>query len=587
MYYNKAIFYLSEERFMRVSQSKSKNSTSLYIIESVYTKDNKHTTRIVKKLGTVEELSKEHKDPLAWAKEVAKQMTEEAEQNKQRIKISYNPSKHIPQGEQALFNGGYLFLQQIYYRLGLDKITKTIHDRYKFEYDLNDILRLLVFGRILFPKSKKATFEDGQKLLEQPEFKPHDIYRALEVLAKESDTIQSALYQNSKKVMKRNTSILYYDCTNFFFELEEASGIRQYGVSKENRPNPIVQMGLFTDADGIPFAFAINPGNTSEQTTLKPLEQKIIRDFGKSKFVVCTDAGLSSMANRRFNTLQDRAFITIQSIKKMKAFQKQWALDPTGWHLEGSQAVYDLNEILEDPEAEDKYMDLVFYKERWFKEGDLEQRYIVSFSLKYKLYQASLRKEHVERAQKILDRGGYKRKGRNDPARFVSQLYFDADGAICDESLAYLNQERIQDEAMYDGFYCVATNLEDEASVILKANRRRWEIEESFRILKSEFKARPVYLSRDDRIEAHFLICFLSLYIFRILEKQLGERYSVEQIVHTLRHMDFLEARNDGYIPVYKRSELTDLLHEQAGFYTDFEILSVKDMRKVIKQSKQ
>lgn len=572
---------------MRVSQSKSKNSTSLYIIESVYTKDNKRTSRVVKKLGTIEELSKEHEDPLAWAKQVAKEMTEAAELNKQRIEISYDPTKQIPENEQTLFNGGYLFLQKIYYQLGLDRIAQEISAKYKFEYDLNAILRLLVYGRILFPTSKKATYEMGHKLLEQPSFSQHHIYRALEVLAKESDFIQSELYANSGKILDRDTRVLYYDCTNFFFEIEEASGLRQYGMSKEHRPNPIVQMGLFTDADGIPFAFSIHPGNTNEQTTLKPLEKQIIRDFGQSRFVVCTDAGLSSTANRQFNNIRGRAFITVQSLKKMKPFQKDWALDPDGWQLDGSDRIYHLDEIVGHPEAEEQYMNAVFYKERWFNENGLEQRYIVSFSLKYKHYQETIRHEQIARAQKIIDRGETKRRNAHDPARFVSQLYFDDDGVICDESLAYLNQQRIVEETNYDGFYCVATNLEDDVAAILKANRRRWEIEESFRILKSEFKARPVYLSRDDRIMAHFLICFLSLYLFRILEKRLDEDFTVEEIVSTLRVMDFLENRNDGYIPAYKRNKLTDKLHQSAGFYTDFEILSIQNMRKVIRESKK
>lgn len=571
---------------MRVSKSKSKNSTSLYIIESVYIKGNKRTSRVVKKLGTLEELSKEHEDPLAWAKQVAKEMTEAAEQNKQRIEISYDPTKQIPENEQNLFNGGYLFLQKIYYQLGLDRIAKAINDKYGFEYDLNDILRLLVYGRILFPKSKKATYELGHKLLERPSFSQHHIYRGLEYLAKESNFIQSELYANSKKVLDRNTQVLYYDCTNFFFELEESSGLRQYGMSKEHRPNPIVQMGLFTDADGIPFAFSINPGNTNEQTTLKPLEKQIMRDFGQSRFVVCTDAGLSSTANRKFNNFGGRAFITVQSLKKMKQFQKAWALDPKGWRLEGSDELYNLEELVGDPEVEEKFASSVFYKERWFNEKGLEQRYIVSFSLKYKNYQEAIRQEQISRAQKIIDQGGSKRRNVNDPARFVSQLYVDDDGVICDESVACLNQKKIQDEALYDGFYCVATNLEDEVAAILKANRRRWEIEESFRILKSEFKARPVYLYRDTRIMAHFLICFLALYVFRILEKKLGEEFTVEEIVSTLRNMDFLENRNDGYIPAYKRNKLTDALHQTAGFYTDFEILTIQNMRKVIRESK-
>lgn len=573
---------------MRLQISKTKNAASLYIVESTYDgRTGKRSNKVVKKLGTLAELSKTHEDPVAYGKALASKMTEEEKTRKQRVVVTYDPSSQISKDNDILFNGGYLFLQQIYYALGLDRICGKIASSYKFQYDLNDILRTLVYGRILFPESKAATYEDAKKLLEAPGFEPHDIYRALEVLARENDRIQRELYQNSKKLLKRNDRILYYDCTNFFFEMEKEEGLKQYGLSKEHRPNPIVQLGLFMDADGIPLAFSLHPGNTNEQVTLKPLELQIIKDFGKARFVVCTDAGLASQANRQFNNIWGRAFITTQSIRKMKAFQKAWALSPDGWKLPGQKTTFNLDQVRNDPGAQEVYGDKTFYKERWFNEGGLEQRFIVTFSLKYKAYMENLRTKQLSRAAKMLESGSVDRKRPTDPARFVEQLFFDEEGMICEQSVCYLNKDRIQEEALYDGFYCSATNLEDEAELILKVNRRRWEIEESFRILKSEFKARPVYLSRDDRITAHFMTCFLALYIFRILEKKTDERFTCEDLTRTLREMRFLEIPKEGFIPAYKRSDLTDALHEAFGFYTDYEIIKLADMRKIIRQSKK
>lgn len=572
---------------MRLHTVKSKNATSLYIIESVYTQDKKRTSRVVQKLGTLAELSKTHQDPIAWAKNLAKKMTEDDKLQKQRVSVTYDPAKQIPFSNRALLNGGYLFLQKIFYQLNLDKICLEISQKYKFEYDLCAILAMLIYGRVIFPCSKQASFEEAKNLLEPPSFAKHDVYRALEVLAKESNFIQNELYKNSKTVLSRNDNILFYDCTNFFFEIEKEDGLKQYGVSKEHRPNPIVQMGLFMDADGIPLAFSINPGNTNEQLTLQPLEKKIINDFNKSRFVVCTDAGLSSLANRRFNNVHNRAFITTQSLKKLKDFQKKWALDKSNWKLFDSNETFNLDEVEANSELQEKLWNRTFYKERWFNENGLEQRYIVTFSFRYKAYMQSIREKQISRAMDMAEKKQIKRKNMNDPSRFLSQFFLDGNGQICDKSVVMLNEKTILNEAMYDGFYCTATNLDDDAAFIIKVNHRRWEIEESFRIMKSEFKARPVYLSRDDRIKAHFLTCFLALYLFRILEKKLNGRFTCEEITKTLRHMAFLELPQRDYVPAYKRSLLTDCLHSVFGFNTDYEIIKISDMRKIIKLSKK
>ena len=570
---------------MRLQISKSKNAASLYVTKSIYV-NGVHTSKVVEKLGTYADLEKKlnGEDPIEWAKAYVAELTRKEKEEKREVMVRYSPAKQIEKDEQKSFNGGYLFLQQIYHQLGLSKISKVISDKYKFTYNLDSVLSRLVYSRIIFPASKLATCEQSKLFMEQPEFELQHVYRSLEVLAKESDYIQSELYKNSLKICDRNKGILYYDCTNYFFETEQEDGLRQYGVSKEHRPNPIVQMGLFMDGDGFPLAFCINKGNTNEQVTLKPLEKKIISDFGLSRFVVCTDAGLASVANRKFNDIQDRAFITTQSIKKLKASLREWALDSTGWKMSGSDVLYDLTEL-----NEDSNLDLTFYKERWIKEKDLEQKLIVTFSTKYQKYQQSIRNRQIERAQKVIDTnpGKLKKSNSNDYKRFISKSHCTENGEVAENESYSIDTDLIAGEAAYDGFYAVCTNLDDDASAIIKVNQRRWEIEESFRIMKSEFKARPVYLQRDDRIEAHFTTCFISLMIYRILEKKLGEKYTCHDIVTGLRDMNFFEITGEGYLPTYTRTDLTDDLHDAFGFRTDYQIVNTKQMKKIFKDTKK
>ena len=575
---------------MRLQLSKTKNATSLYIVKSTYDKNGKRSNKVVKKLGTLAALSLTHDDPIAWGKEVARKMTEQEKEERAPITVTYDPTELIATDRSPLYNGGYLFLQKIYYELGLDKICRKISKKYKYEYDLNDILSKLIYGRILFPGSKASTFEDSSRLLEGPEFEQHDIYRALEVLTKENDLIQSELYKNSKEVISRDDRVLYYDCTNFFFEIEEDDEFRKYGVSKEHRPNPIVQMGMFMDADGIPLAFNISPGNTNEQTTLKPLEKQIMRDFGKAQFIVCTDGGLSSLDNRKFNAIQGRAFITTLSLKKVKDFQREWALDPKGWHLADDDRTYDLDEILSDAQMTDRYYDSLFYKETLYENDGLYERYIVTFSIKYREYMRQLRSKQINRAIKKIENGTVSRKRDNDPARYIGQCYFTDDGTVAEHSISEIDTDAIADDAKYDGFYCVSTNLDQrsfDAKSILRINAKRWEIEESFRIMKSDFRSRPVYLRREDRIRAHFLTCFLALYIYRILEKKLQEKYTTSQILDVLRNMSFMEIPREGYIPAYKKTDISDALHDISGFRTDYEIVTLSNMRKIIRESKK
>lgn len=574
---------------MRLRIDTNKDGTqNFYVLESFRTDNKKSTTRIVKKLGSYDRLLKEHADPEAWAREVVAEMNRQAKEGKQKIMIPFSPSAVIDKADERLFDGGYLFLQKLFYQLHLDEICKKISKKRKFDFSLTEILGDLTYARILNPASKLATYDYVQSFLKKPTYALEDVYRALTVIGEEKDFIQSELYRFSKSMGKRNDGILYYDCTNYYFEIEQERGMAKYGPGKEHRPNPIVEMGLFMDGDGIPLAFCLHSGNTNEQKTLQPLEKQIMEDFGHSKFIVCTDAGLSSAENRKFNNVKDRAFITTQSIKKMKAYQKEWALSPKGWRLPGHNEIFDLDAILNDEELCKKYYQWTFYKEEWFNENNIEQKYIVTFSLKYRNYQRNIRAEQIARAEQALTSTEKRDRTRqSDYKRFITKVSVTENGEVAEKTAYGLDEDKIRDEAQYDGFYAVATNLDDPAPEIIRINHRRWEIEECFRIMKHEFDARPVFARKDVRITAHFTICFLALVLFRYLEKTLQNEYTCEQIIHELRKIKFLKLKDFGFTPAYTRNNFTDKLHEIFGLRTDYEILSKDSMRKIISRSKK
>jgi transposase len=570
---------------MRLKISSSKNSTSLYVIKS-YRLNGKNTSKVIEKLGTIENIMENYNtnDAIAWAKNYINELNiaeKKAKNNEsENIQLNFSSNKLIKPEVEYSFNIGYLFIQKIYYQLGLDKICDHISTEYKYTFDLNDILSRLIYARILEPCSKRSSFEFSKKLIEKPKFQEHHIYRALDVINKASDYIETEVYNNSSKINNRNTRVLYYDCTNYYFEIDDANGLKQYGISKEHRPNPIVQMGLFIDGDGLPLSFCINDGNQNEQTTLKPLEKRIIRDFELSQFVVCTDGGLSSTENRKFNNISKRAFITVQSLKKIKKSTCDWALKLEGWKIPNSDVVYNLNEI-----DENQYYNTIFYKERWINENNLEQRIIITFSFKYKAFLRSKRQNLIEKAKdKIKNPSKFNNKKNSE--RYIDKCNITKDGETAADTLYSLDHNAIEKDEKFDGFYAVCTNLEDNVKEIIKINKRRWEIEESFKILKTEFKARPVYLRRDERIKAHFMTCFLSLLILRLIEKKTSEEFSSRKILQTLKNMKMYQTKGEGYIPLYKRTSLTDELHDKFGLRTDYEIVTNKKIKKIIKDSK-
>ena len=573
---------------MRVTTTKSKNAESFYITHS-YTKNNGTTTsRIYKKLGTLKELTQQlntdRDGVMAWAKEQARIETEKykKEQECKTVLIPFHADRQLEYNKQVFHEGGYLFLQSIYYQLRLDRVCRKIRDKGNFKYDINAILSDLIYTRVLEPSSKRSSYKAAKKFLEAPSYELHDVYRALSILADNCDLIQSEVYKNSNFILKRNDKILYYDCTNYYFEIEQEDGDRKYGKGKEHRPNPIIQMGLFIDGDGIPLAFSLFPGNQNEQKSLKPLEQKILQDFGHQKFIYCSDAGLASEGNRAFNHMGERAFIVTQSIKKLKKEEKEWALDRSGFKRVSDDKPVDIDALSE----EDK--NGLFYKDEPYTTARLHQRLIVTYSPKYAAYQKSIRDAQVEHADKMVDTGKFKKERRNpnDPARFVGKVAVTNDG----EKAAihyYLDEDKIKEESKYDGMYAVCTDLlDDPVGDILKVSEGRWQIEECFRIMKTDFTARPVYASLEEHIKAHFLTCFLALLVYRILESKLGSKYTCGEILSKLKEMNFAEIQEQGFIPLYSRDKLTDTLHETCGFSTDYEFITKSKMKQIQKKSK-
>ena len=572
---------------MRVTTTKSKKSESFYITKSFKNNAGKSSSVVVRKLGTLNELLKEHgptrDDVMLWAKEEAKIETEKykKEREAKSVQITFHADRQLDYDKQCFYRGGYLFLQSIYYGLQMNKICRKLRDKYKFKYDINAILSDLIYTRVLEPASKRSSYKTASEFLEKPTYELHDVYRALDVLGSECDFIQSEVYKNSHFIGQRNEKILYYDCTNYYFEIEQEDGDKKYGKSKEHRPNPIIQMGMFMDGDGIPLAFSLFPGNTNEQKSLKPLEEKVIRYFGCQKFIYCSDAGLGSESIRTYNHMGERAFIVTQSIKKLKKEDKAWALNKSGFRRLSDNKLVNLSEIDENDTD-------LYYKDEPYTPKNLHQRLIVTYSPKYARYQKTIRDAQVERAKKMIQSGSTKkqRKNPNDPARFIGTQAATEEGEVA-KIVKYLDEDKISTEEQYDGLYAVCTDLlDDDVSAILKVSEGRWQIEECFRVLKTDFSARPVYLHDENRIKAHFLICFLALMTYRLLEKKLDYKYTCDMILDTLKSMNFANLQEQGFIPLYKRLKITDDLHERCGFRTDYQFITKSQMKTIQKKSK-
>ena len=577
---------------MRLGISKSKNTINYYIIKD-YTKNGKRSTKHVERIGNLEEVKKlaGNQDYQEWLKDYVKKYNEE-HCKKEIITIKKNNKKIIDSNINNNFNVGYLFLENIYNQLKLKDICNNIQNKYQFKFDLNEILSYLVFARIIYPTSKLETYKQCQNFIEQPKFQLHDEYRALSYLANNIDFIQEKIFENSKNVIKRNSEIIYYDCTNYFFEIELDDEFRKYGINKQHQPKPQVGMGLFMDGDGIPLSFNIYPGNQNEQKTLISEETKIVNNFkmDNTKMILCTDAGLASDEIKKYNIKDNRGFVITQSLKKLKDSDKVKVFNDNDWRLPGDlRNVYNLNEIRNNEELKEKYYDKLFYKIISSETKSVKQDLIVTFSFKYFDYNRNIRNTQIERAKKSIDTNQATRKGKNqnDYKRFIVDTKSTDTGEVAENSNLSLNEDLIKQEEQYDGYYALTTNLIGDIEQILKITKGRWEIEESFRIMKTDFLARPVNLSREDRIKSHFLTCFMALLIYRILEKKLDYKYTTSEILKAIRNMNVLESKGDGYIPEYIRTNLTDDLHDIFGFRTDYEINTYKDFKKIFELIKR
>ena len=589
-----------------------------YFIQQGFRNGKKTSTRNVKRIGKHSELLAITDDPLAYAKEQVAKYNEEMKNTKVSMDLSIDFDKKVRASDDvvsasALRNIGYYYLQHIYHDLQIGCFFKDVSNDRKIEFDPNLVNRFLTCARILSPASKLRTHVHLTDYYEQPDFDYVHILRTMDLMEENYEEYIRHLYKNSSNVVKRNTSVCYYDCSNFYFEIESPdldyvdevtgeviSGFRKYGMSKEHRPNPIVEMGLFMDSDGIPLSMCLVPGNQSEQTTAVPLEKELSHMLKGKSFIYCADAGLGSYHIRNFNSMGGRAFIVTQSIKKLSDILQQAVFSDCDYRLLSSGDPVSLQEMKEFDRKDDAnralYLDKIFkvipadnlidlglYDEKKFKNGKtkqvkvkglLPQKLIITFSRKMMEYQRYIRNRQIERAKNLLkniDPETYK-KGPNDVTRFIKRNSKGKNGEKAVDQYV-LDLELIAEEEKYDGFYAVATNLDiaetpaamkTDVGQILDISAQRYKIEDCFRLMKTNFSSRPVYHRNKPRIIAHFMICYTALLIFRLLQKKLdlaGYHFTPNDIVETLQNMQVTDINDLFYTATYEGSQILTALN--------------------------
>lgn len=590
---------------MRLNKSVYKYNTNYCIIKDYTNLNGKRSTYVYESLGNDQKLIERFgpENTMEKVQEYINSLNQMIKEGKEPpVVLTLNPNKQIEKNLDRHFFSGHLFLRKIYYDLGINKICNNIKNKYKFSFDINSIVECLLFSRIIWPSSKLSTYEQSKKFIGDYNFDLQHIYRSLTYLSKEIDNIQKELFDNSNKLIDRNYKVIYYDCTNYFFYTEE-NDFQKYGISKNHQPLPLVQMGLFMDADGYPFAMNINPGNTSETKTMIPSEEKFLKDFDmeEKNIIVCTDAAMCTDEIKKFNIKDGRGFIITQSIKKLSNELQQYALDKTGWRILGNiKDIYDLSKVNDD--FKKKHYNTIFYKEIECETKSVKQALIITFSFKYQDYQYKLKLHQFERAQKLVEETNKKNekiknkkdiekikitKNQNDPKRFIKEVSTTSEGEVACNIHYIINKELYENEEKYNGLYGITTNLIDDTETIVKVMKNRWEIEESFRIMKDDFDSGTVYLSKEDRIKGHFITCYLALFIYRYLEHKLNDKYTVHEIVTKLQEMKLLEHKGKGYEPTYTRTDLTDDLHRFLGVNTDNEIITYKKIKKILEDQEK
>ncbi len=577
---------------MRITFSRPQRPHTIYVQKSFRDKNGKSTSKKIERLGSEEEIEKKYgcPDGLEWAKEYVARLNEKEKLAGEKIHVELSASWRITPGRQVTYDCGDLLLLPLYNKLGMPKVCEGIVAGTKVKYNLNEILETLVMLRILCPCSKLISYGLGKKRIRKISCDLEDVYRALSLLSSHIDDIQAAVWENSRKIIRRDTRVIYYDCTNYYFEIEDndpigpdsrhprrPEGIRRRGKSKEHRPDPIVQMGLLMDSDGIPLSFIIFPGNESEQPSLRKVEEMIADKFGLTEFVISTDAGLSGEDNRRYNTTEGREYIAVQSLPKLPEEDIRMALAPRGWHVafrdktkapidpsDPMRDTFNLNEIDLDAEHHTRfYKEIIVNKTVHGKKITARPEHvIVTYSHDFALYLKHKREERIKASEKtVSDKRVKPRQSQQDPRRYVSTAYVTEDGEAAEHISMSLDAKAIENDARFDGYYAYGTSLDDDAVDVLRARSFHCEIEHLFRTTKSFIDARPAYLQRSDRIRSHFLICFLSMVILKIVQKQLNmPALSIDRLINTLRDFKLGYIRSAGYLPLFERIEVTDRL---------------------------
>ena len=596
-----------------------------YYIQQGFRNGKKTTTKNIKRLGKHSELLLITDNPLEYAKNEVKKMNEEYRSGRSEFIVTMDFNERIPSTDSPCSNStslniGYLYLKDIYAKLNLSDFFKSVSSDRKITYDCNKICQLLTYARILDPASKYGTYDKLDTYYEKPQVEYQHMIRFLDILDRNSDKYLKHLFDNSENIVKRDTSVMYYDCTNYFFETEKPDeeivdevtgeiilGLRQFGISKENKTSPIVEMGLIMDSRGIPISMCIHPGNTNEQLTAVPLEKEVIRMTGNKKFIYCADAGLGSYNIRKFNDMGGRAYIVTQSVKKLGQEIKNIVFNDSNYHLLSNDDAITLKEMRtfdkKDANNLSLYNDFAYkviptntamdtglYEEKVYKngrtkkvktKGTLHQYIIVTFSRKMMEYQRTIRERQLERAKKLLRLKDPEKikKGPNDIRRFLKNTSSDTANYV-------LDMDKIHEEEKYDGFYAVATNLDDSAKDILAVAQNRYKIEDCFRIMKTNFDARPVFLRKPERIRAHFLICYTALLIYRLMECKLDDNLThvtTSNLIKTLRNMNVVNMDDMYYKSIYSGSQALDALERCFELQLNRKYYRPSDLNKIVK----
>lgn len=597
-----------------------------YYIQQGFRNGKKTTTKNIKRLGKHSELLLITDNPLEYAKNEVKKMNEEYRSGRSEFIVTMDFNERIPSTDSPCSNStslniGYLYLKDIYAKLNLSDFFKSVSSDRKITYDCNKICQFLTYARILDPASKYGTYDKLDTYYEKPQVEYQHMIRFLDILDRNSDKYLKHLFDNSENIVKRDTSIMYYDCTNYFFETEKPDeeivdevtgeiilGLRQFGISKENKTSPIVEMGLIMDSRGIPISMCIHPGNTNEQLTAVPLEKEVIKMTGNKKFIYCADAGLGSYNIRKFNDMGGRAYIVTQSVKKLGQEIKDIVFNDSNYRLLSNDDAITLKEMRtfnkKDANNLSLYNDFTYkvipantamdtglYEEKVYKngrtkkvkaKGTLHQYIIVTFSRKMMEYQRTIRERQLERAKKLLRLKDPEKikKGPNDIRRFLKNTSSDTANYV-------LDMDKIHEEEKYDGFYAVATNLDDSAKDILAVAQNRYKIEDCFRIMKTNFDARPVFLRKPERIRAHFLICYTALLIYRLMECKLDDNLThvtTSNLIKTLRNMNVVNMDDMYYKSIYSGSQALDALERCFELQLNRKYYRPSDLNKIVKK---